>query len=508
MEIVADGSVLSLDLEAFEMECAASFEDQDCRERAAEEDLFCFVTYLGAFEGVLGLGIHVHPMSKRQRQLVPELDLVLDYIDVAAYNRGISVTNAALTKRERTFMVSSTRRKLNGWLPLYINADHWSEARRYAPSAFAQLGADAQGHTFHPPDALNVCSRLLTCTAVGFTVGQGENAKPHEASRGKASDKSMQMYADVHRLLLQMVKEHPVLTEIASARLRDFMGHPANRTRQSKPSLGHLMQCLLIVEDISWHDLSPTLVPEALRRHVARQRLEGRVFDSRTCGTMEELIAAWDDFAPQAGTVLSFSAIFLQRVGRPDGLSLNDVTLACDQRWGRLRDDVRETLIRHCADLSRKTSLTEVMVHLLPEQHRTRETICELILWAEKFGRHVNSGAIPAHQWPHLGSSPLLSRWQHRHTVAPCKHLSRRASPSDRRRWKWQPKVVPLPASDQEDGGQDGVGTVQALTTDVQVWDQEFDPHWYPTAVNSFVAEETYWFYMFSWQQTGFFFPA
>jgi hypothetical protein len=220
------------------------------------------------------------------------------------------------------------------------------------------------------------------------------------------------MYADVHRLLLQVAREYPEVRRIALDRLRSFIQDPAGRTRERTPSLGELMQCLLITEEITLKDLLPTLLPEALRRHVARQHAKEKKFNSRDHELSrheKNLVAAWDNFAPKAGLVVSFCAMFYDAVGRPGDCPLEEVEAKYDQRWGRLGENVTRDLMKDCARLCQQGSVADLLIPLLPERSRGLGWLCEAILWAEKHGYRR---MIPADGWPRLtGPHPLLRRW-------------------------------------------------------------------------------------------------
>eukprot|EP00747_Dinoflagellata_sp_TGD_P162258 gnl/TRDRNA2_/TRDRNA2_179664_c0_seq1.p1 gnl/TRDRNA2_/TRDRNA2_179664_c0~~gnl/TRDRNA2_/TRDRNA2_179664_c0_seq1.p1 ORF type:complete len:557 (+),score=82.90 gnl/TRDRNA2_/TRDRNA2_179664_c0_seq1:60-1673(+) len=454
MSIFAAGRLRSPDAGRLAAEDKASSEERDSREAAAKDDLCCFVSLCGPEDGaVLGLGLHVHLRTPRQvkTRMPPELDLVLDYVDVDAFNEGVqhaAAARAAGASRwpgdQRQFedeehwpsMTSSSRRPLSGWLPLYVNTRHWAAASRYAPAAFALLAHGRSDARFQPEDALNVCCRLLSCAVVGFTAGQSvlrASEDPRAAARGKASARAVQMYGDAHRLLLQMAQEYPALRREASRRLTNFIRSPAGRTREQAPCLGHLVHCLLVVDEITWADLAPTLVPEALRRHVLRSEQRGRCFDSRACNTssMEELIWAWDCFAPQACMVLSSCIMFYHRIGKPHGQSLQDVMDAYDRRWGRLPQSVVEDIISECDVLCQKLSVVDFVLPLMISSSFCIEDVCELLLWAEKFGRWRGSNVIPEEHWPTVflkhGTGPprpLLGQW-----------LENRNSPGT---WGWQ----------------------------------------------------------------------
>lgn len=417
----------------------ASAEDRAARREAVNDDLRCFITFAGPEDGTLGIGLYAHTPSSQQWRagLPPDFELACDYLDAEAFNMGVrqSITRAVRAwnrhgEPEPPSMVSSTRGRINAWLPLYINSQHWAEARRYVPAAIAQLAA-ARGakafqakspNGFRPSDALNVCCTLLTRAVVGFTKGTAEaaGAEQRAVNHAKVSERAVQMYADVHRLLLQLAKEHPEIGQLASQRLRAFVDNPAARTQRSTPSLGNLVHSLLVAEDFTWEQLAPTLLPEAMRRHACRERARGQAFDpwpqASHHGDAWPLVAAWDTFAPQFGLVTGFCVAFLQRVGRPQGLSLDEIAASYDQRWGRLPADYTSSLVLACAGLVRRPSWAHLLAVLSPESDGSPEVerAAELILWAEQHGRKFNAGTIPAAVWPSLSGKeyPLLRHWQ------------------------------------------------------------------------------------------------
>lgn len=397
------------------------------------EDLCCFITFVGPKDGTLGLGLYTHPRTPQQRgaKLPPDFDIVGDYLEAEAFNDGLrhalSANNSQSSSgpyQEPPSLVSSARRRINSWLPLYINAQHWAEARRYMPNAIEQLRTPWFQHRLcateeetctagaRAEDALEVCCSLLTCAVVGFTAGQSERASPRAAGRGKATERAVQTYADVHRLLLELAKENPAVRRLALARLRGFISDPAMRTLEATPNLGTLVHSLLIVDEVTWEDLAPSLLPEALRRHAVRQRSRGWTFNPRSCsGSTEQLISAWEAFAQQPGLVISFCAMFYKRVGRPQGCTLREVEISYDRRCGRLRDDVKLDIVSACAQLAECHSLTHVLDIILPSSSSASrvDDAGELILWADRYGRRRDALAIPAEAWPSLdGKCPLL----------------------------------------------------------------------------------------------------
>jgi hypothetical protein len=271
----------------------------------------------------------------------------------------------------------------------------------------------------------------------------------------------MQMYADVHRLFLQMACEYPAVRRLAKKRLQDFILDPAARTRSRTPCLGSLVHCLLVVEDVTWEDLAMTLIPEAFRRHFVRQECKGYQFDSRWCAeSADQLISLWDYFAPQAGMVITFFVMFYHRVGRPKDCTLEEVRCRYDRRWGRLPDDANSELIEICNHLRQQASATDFFPLMFPwtsggpqslkevmqwAQTHSRASIssclCEIILWAEKHGRC--SKAIPEGDWPVLnGPYELLNEWW---DACQRRAYWRRCQPAQPRQRRWPPKAADGP---------------------------------------------------------------
>lgn len=438
MAIIPDGSKAEEIAALMAWEDDVSDEERSQRSEELDNNLMCFVTFGGYEDAILGLGLYIHPRTAWQKySCIPgDYDFVCDYLDVDAFNEGIR--RASLKKctvDELPSMVSSSRKKLNGWLPLYINSGHWASAKPYVESAFLRLADHYEGTNFHPALALDVCSRLLTCAVVGFLKGQSPLADSRTMERSVVSQRSVQMYADVHRLLLQMVRDYPEIERIATRRLTQFMKSPKQRTRSVAPDLGDLIQCLLISNDVSWDDLAPTLIPEAMRRQVARSLREHRYFDPWSSpldvADISELVKAWDVFAPQCCTVTFMCISFCKLVGRPQDMSLEDVVLAYDKRWGRLGDEVVNDILKACLELRRRNSIESFFPSLLPGalsqsfeeavctvkeasmcQSKEMKFLAECILWASWYGWNSDTEHIRASEWPSIkGAHKLLAHW-------------------------------------------------------------------------------------------------
>jgi len=476
--LTPDGSS-AVEIEALKAwEQDVSDEEQARRSEELDGGLTCFITFGSHEDATLGLGLYVHPRTAHQKwyETVGDFDFVCDYLDVEAFNEGVRRASR-LADRNGAWvlpsMVSSSRKQLNGWLPLYINSQHWARAKPFAAPAFLRLAGHrgTTGH-FQPVMALNVCSRLLTCAVVGFLKGQSYLADCRTTGRSVASHRSVQMYADVHRLLLQVACEYPEAEDIATRRLLRFVSDPWARTCSITPDLGDLIQCLLISDALSWDDLAPMLVPEAMRRQAARGlRAEGR-FDpwkeSDEIWDIHGLVSAWDAFAPRSCSVTFMCASFCKLVGRPQDLALEDVVLSYDKRWGRLGDEVVSDILRSCTELRRQDlSIRSFFPSLLPgvasqsfeealragdwtdgagkskeacqgaSESEAMSFLAECILWASWYAWNDDSEHVPAQAWPKVaGPYNLLEQWRSTRIVQPLIH-----GVKGRRRMQWRPRV-------------------------------------------------------------------
>ncbi len=139
-----------------------------------------------------------------------------------------------------------------------INSTNWKFAKAWAPSAFSII-ATQFNDLFQPIQALQVCSKLMISCVVKCMIEDE-----------RISEKSIQMYCDVHRLLLEIATEFPEIRKNAEQKLRDFIKSPANRSRAKTPDLGDLVMCLAVADSVSWKEIAEIYVQEAFRRNVIR----------------------------------------------------------------------------------------------------------------------------------------------------------------------------------------------------------------------------------------------
>ncbi|CAE7229627.1 unnamed protein product [Symbiodinium sp. CCMP2592] len=348
----------------------AASEDSYGDSESSDSERVCYISLASAHEEdtVLGLGLFVHRRTRRQVRfrLPHDVSFSMDYLDVNAFNTGLQAMKG---RGREAALVSSSRGQLNAWLPLFVDGKHWARARPYVESAVVALsGAPCKEF---PETALSVCCSLLTQAAVSLSLGQ-------------VTERAIQMYGDSHRLLLQLAHEWPELKQVAHRRLRLFLHHPESRLRHVTPSLGDLLHCMLIVDDLEWGDLQAAVVPEALRRHVWRQECGGYVFDATSDTTAAGIVAQWDMFAPDACKVLCFIATYVSRVGRPRGSSLEDMMAAFDRNCGHL-PQAHEEISQLCCSLQHEKAVREIL-EMMGLGSYSEDFLAETLLWAVRNG--------------------------------------------------------------------------------------------------------------------------
>ena len=353
--------------------------DQVASRTQADEEL-CFVFLDTWRTATLGIGLLVRPRTirERYRKLLPNIDLVEDYVSVEAYNTGVRAkfsaammaATAALHDRddeehqEESLMVkSSARGRINAWLPVFVNPAHWALARFFAPGAFSMI-ATQTNDTFQPVHALQVCARLMCASTVRFVINDQF-----------MTEKALQMYCDIHRLFLQMMAEFPLVAQEADNALKMFIEVPSSRCRRQTADLGDLIQYLTVSSKYSWDDLKEAYVQEVFRRMA---RHIGAIATAEL-STLDEVLAAWHSRHPESGRVTMFNQLFLD-VMRPKHLTCAEVMASYDARWGKISPEQRGKLKGGYQEILKVSSPGEFLRRL--GYDLSLGAITELVLWA------------------------------------------------------------------------------------------------------------------------------
>jgi uncharacterized protein YegL len=299
-----------------------------------------------------------------------------DVISSSTYNEGVrtlvqaAAPRAARPRRRRdnaeqhSVVVSSCRGRINAWLPLYVNAEHWQHVRRYAPASVSIIGTQFNDQ-FSPALCLGVLAKLLIQTVVRFTV---EN---------DVSERTLQQFCDVHRVFLQLADDHPAVRELArSERLARFIAEPAARMRAETSDLGDLIQYLCVAE-------RPAVDGRARRGVCGRVGAPRRAADGR--GRASSLAApprrrrrrsccSFGREQTSGGKVTTFCVAFLDQLARPAGVTLEALKSDIDRRWGHVRPAVTGAVARRVRQQLRAASAPcqQIMSNLVRSRRDAR----------------------------------------------------------------------------------------------------------------------------------------
>lgn len=150
-----------------------------------------------------------------------------------------------------------------------------------------------------------------------------------------ASEKCLEGYCYFHRLLLFLVKLEPSLQEAIDAKLEAFIRDPEIRHKQHTENLGLLIPLLAVASKVGWADLREAYFRESLHRNVLWVsksyenfiRLEPRFDDQRP--------EWWFEGAAVSLKHLLFHVYFLEHIGRPEGLSQDEIADNYDALFGQ-----------------------------------------------------------------------------------------------------------------------------------------------------------------------------
>jgi len=142
-----------------------------------------------------------------------------------------------------------------------------------------------------------------------------------------ASEKYLEGYAQLHRILLALRRQYPVVRSVVDQRLKTFLRSDSERTKARCPSLGDLLVCLSLSEDVSWTQMAKAYILESLDRNVLWVCRDDPGLAKVTQGDQSRL----DRHLKAARVslrILMFHTLFLRLVCRPTRPNRRAKTLA------------------------------------------------------------------------------------------------------------------------------------------------------------------------------------
>lgn len=84
----------------------------------------------------------------------------------------------------------------------------------------------------------------------------------------RVSDRALNGYCQIHRLMLALIREYPDLKDLVRRRLDTFLKNPDKRVKKETPSIGDIFCLLSVSDEISWRTMLLPVMLESFDRSV------------------------------------------------------------------------------------------------------------------------------------------------------------------------------------------------------------------------------------------------
>lgn len=283
-------------------------------------DLVCFHTKLTFEEDVLGIPIQytVNPKTS-------DIDYIYSSMDLLS---------------SQAFFQDKVRKTIwkepfTHWLPLFITKDHFKRGLPFLRKTIVQLSPTWNSSSFDPMMALEVIGKIMNTHCV-LLMDKGIHA----------STKALDGYFALHRLLLALVEEYPSLQKIVNHRLITFIQDPKSRSKSETPNLGNFIIFLSISDKIRWNQFAlPYLEENFIRNVIWICREYPGMASNLTPGKGPDYDRLDKSFKAVKVSLrlLMFHIYFLTQIGRPKGVTLEEVAISYDRYYGRPSHQMRNS---------------------------------------------------------------------------------------------------------------------------------------------------------------------
>ncbi|ELR24103.1 ubiquitin carrier protein [Acanthamoeba castellanii str. Neff] len=185
------------------------------------------------------------------------------------------------------------------------------------------------------------------------------------AERTHASLKALSGYCAFQRLILHFARQYPSLVKAANSMVDMFVENESYRTKEVVKALGEFLPLLTITEK-SWKDIALAYLYESFDRNVrwmlqkfpmlATTQPDPIVDEKRCALTFESSIVSL--------RLLLFHVYFLENVGRPEGMSLEDIAQGYDAMYGMPSAKMKESLQEACKQIQQVASWDEYFARI------------------------------------------------------------------------------------------------------------------------------------------------
>ncbi len=292
------------------------------------ESLICFHSKKTWKEDCLGLGLRIERNNNTGK--ITALQTGLDIVSWSAFTH-LGVRNGLLT----------SELKWTHWIPLWINPEHGA---RSLPLFRRVLGFIFCGNAerFQPEWGFEIVSKLMNHFIVQVMKQDIY-----------ASERALVGYCYFHRWLQVFAQCFPEVTEKKVRLVSDFIQFPDRRHKRFVPDLGEFLTLISLDIEHGWDDVKSAYLEECYARNAfwvvkAHRHLKKTAPDPSIDRTRPELSFSTSHVSLH---LCLFHIYFLRHVGRPAGLTGEQVARRYDERNGRPSREMRNQWQASCREI-------------------------------------------------------------------------------------------------------------------------------------------------------------
>jgi hypothetical protein len=331
--------------------------------------LRCFYTKQTAREDILGFGISVDYHDDGN---IKEVGTELDVVSAEAFY-------------DHRLRHGAWGGDFTHFLPIVLEADHTRRAMPALKRALASIAQRQPAAAFEPWMALAVVPQVMNSFVVSLM--REEDGLTTDAVPRHASEKALLGYCSFHHMLLALRLRHPEIGDVATDRLRRFIG--GQRSKAHAPDLGQLLVYMSLTEEVRWEDLAAAVLAESHVRCV-RWTLRDRPMLERAVALEDRLQWTFESRLTSL-RLLMFQAFFLRSIARPEGESLAAGLARYDRQFGQPTGPQKERLVCVCREIlcvSGWPSVYEALGLAMPAAESLGNELCGAIHKSRQLGYH------------------------------------------------------------------------------------------------------------------------
>ena len=299
-------------------------------------ELICFHTKKGFEEDILGFGICI---KRHNDNKIKSISSPLDLMCYSAW-------------KHQGLRHSVWRESIDLWLPVMLNTHHSKRAIPLLKSIVFGAATNMQltsstSMTRYVDSVLKILPKLMNTMVVELmqsSNGCGGQVKRH------ISNRAVEGYLSVHHMLLKLTDESKgAIANEAERRIQQMMSDDKYRHKKCIPDIGDFL-CLLTLSNTHWNTISTTVMNEVFTRQIC---WVARDFPDilRTDLSTERRLQLTLSSQKTSLRLVMFQVAFLNLIGRPSGISCQQIIKMYDCGMGTSHPRLRRELHAKCKSI-------------------------------------------------------------------------------------------------------------------------------------------------------------